>query len=1050
MYIQHLDLSNFGPFTHTYLDFTTPNNSNAGLHIVYGLNEAGKSSALRGLIALLYGFENKTSDNFLHSNKELSVSGTLLHSDGSKLTIRRRKGTKHTLLDSNGQPLDDSVLNRFVGQIDKHFFQAVFGIDHARLREGGQEILAGGGSIGEALFAAGTGITGLRQLAINLHNEASEIFKPHGKNQTIAVLKQQYDKIRSERDAQTLRGTDWQAHDLELRQAQERVTALNRELTALKIEQTRLERIHQALPHIARRQRLLEVLATLQDAMVLSNDFVTRRTQAADMLEHSTRELAAKEYELATIDSELQRLEINPELLKLRIEIERLSKQSGQLEKDSKDLPALQIRVQEQKRIALNLLKEIRPDLNLTQVEAELSLSKVQRNGIRELGNRYGAIENKLNQVISNKLSAEAELATQHQMLERLGSTQDISAFNLPTLETINMFQDEFIELANSYKLVTERLNTAQTDLSECKRQLAALSLEGEVPTEAILQQARTRRDAGWQLVRRAWLNNNRDVAAEAIYAEKLSLPVAYEHNVKIADELADRLRREATRVQQQAQIQADYAYYQDEIAKFKDKLANIQQQKSNREQDWNKLWANAGVANRSPKEMRDWLQRRDQILIHIGEWERRVRDAEQAAAMANKEMKMWRGQWETAIKNLGLKSDASPNQANIVLEQIDILFQTLKEVADNTKRINDINRNIANYEQAVSELCAHIATDLVAKPALSAVTILHVRLQETHNLIAKQEVLMRQAETARKNLLKIQLQQRNAESRLQACLQEASCESYAALPAIEARSMQRLDVEREYAACRQQLSELSGGKGEIALLEEISNLNMDAVPSEIENIHLKIKELETEREVLNQTIGAKRAILQNFNGRSDAAEKQAELEQILAALRRSGERYLQLQLASIVLEQQIEIYRQQNQTPLLNLASKFFAGITGGAFHSLNTTFTEHDRQVLCGLRSQGNPVMVEGMSDGTRDQLFLALRLARIQTYIEQSEPIPLIMDDILVHYDDIRSTATLQILAKLAERTQVIMFTHHQHLLELINNSVPKTICHVTTLP
>jgi uncharacterized protein YhaN len=77
--------------------------------------------------------------------------------------------------------------------------------------------------------------------------------------------------------------------------------------------------------------------------------------------------------------------------------------------------------------------------------------------------------------------------------------------------------------------------------------------------------------------------------------------------------------------------------------------------------------------------------------------------------------------------------------------------------------------------------------------------------------------------------------------------------------------------------------------------------------------------------------------------------------------------------------------------------------------------------------------------MSDGTRDQLFLALRLASIETYLTFNEPMPLIVDDIMINYDDIRSSQTLKVLAELAQRTQVIIFTHHRHLLDLARTSL-----------
>ena len=66
--------------------------------------------------------------------------------------------------------------------------------------------------------------------------------------------------------------------------------------------------------------------------------------------------------------------------------------------------------------------------------------------------------------------------------------------------------------------------------------------------------------------------------------------------------------------------------------------------------------------------------------------------------------------------------------------------------------------------------------------------------------------------------------------------------------------------------------------------------------------------------------------------------------------------------------------------------------------------------------------------------DQLFLALRLAGIEQHLADREPMPLIIDDVLVNFDDRRAAATLRCIAELSKQTQVLLFTHHHHLVEL----------------
>ena len=136
MKILNLNLPAFGPFTNAELDLSAGNH---GLHIVYGPNEAGKSSSLRAITDLLYGIHSRTPDNFLHPYPRLRIGALLQHSDGSILEIVRRKATKNSLFNGDDStPVDDIELTRLLGDVDRDLFHMMFGIDHERLRRGGE------------------------------------------------------------------------------------------------------------------------------------------------------------------------------------------------------------------------------------------------------------------------------------------------------------------------------------------------------------------------------------------------------------------------------------------------------------------------------------------------------------------------------------------------------------------------------------------------------------------------------------------------------------------------------------------------------------------------------------------------------------------------------------------------------------------------------------------------------------------------------------------------------------------------------------------------
>jgi uncharacterized protein YhaN len=163
------------------------------------------------------------------------------------------------------------------------------------------------------------------------------------------------------------------------------------------------------------------------------------------------------------------------------------------------------------------------------------------------------------------------------------------------------------------------------------------------------------------------------------------------------------------------------------------------------------------------------------------------------------------------------------------------------------------------------------------------------------------------------------------------------------------------------------------------------------------------------------------------------------QAESIAASLKQDASRFIRLRLAAHFLQSQIERFREQNQGPLLEKSGQIFSQITRRAFDGLAAEFNDDDLPVMVGRRANGDNVPVEAMSDGTRDQLYLALRLAAMDRYLEDREPMPLILDDLLITFDNDRTRAILPQLASLARRTQVFLFTHHEHLVELSRETV-----------
>ena len=165
----------------------------------------------------------------------------------------------------------------------------------------------------------------------------------------------------------------------------------------------------------------------------------------------------------------------------------------------------------------------------------------------------------------------------------------------------------------------------------------------------------------------------------------------------------------------------------------------------------------------------------------------------------------------------------------------------------------------------------------------------------------------------------------------------------------------------------------------------------------------------------------------------------------------RDAEEFARLKVASLLLRRTVDHYRQENQNPVLILAEKFFRQLTCGEYQSLKVDFDAKGKSILFGVRSGDGPVDVPStaMSSGTADALYLSLRLASLAHQLSHGTIIPLIVDDCLIQLDDVRAVAAMKAFSELSEQTQVILFTHHRHLIDLADQNLKPGEYHVHRL-
>ena len=1148
MKIARLELKAFGPFTDRTLEL------GPGLHIVYGPNEAGKSSTLRALKAWLFGFPERTHDNFLHANDQLLVGGCLLTEDDRELAFYRRKKRKADLLDPAGNPLAPEILAGFLPIAEQAVFEALYGLSYEDLVRGGEDILAQKGEVGQALFSAGAGISSLRGVLAGLESEAEALFTARGSkreiNEALAAYKETQRIVREA----SLSSRNWQELSNGLNEAQAALQSIEEQHGQKDRRRRQLERIRQLLPQLVRRNALRQQLTELGEVVELPDDFAPRRQEIERTLHTLTHKETVVAAKIAEMQEKITAVSARQPVLEAEEAIEELHQRLGEYRKGREDRPRLEGMRISNKGEAADLLRLVRQDISLEQAESLRAVSG-KRKIIGHLVAKHEGLQQGLGQTEKRLLEIGGELEkidrdlaglplaknttglgqvlrmarksggldadltdkariieekrrTCLQVLERLplwsGNLAEFLILPLPLPETVRKYEAAFNEQTARQRDSQQEWERLHKRLAEVQADIRQRETSGNVPTEEELVLIRTQRDKGWELLRRQWLKGEALAGEDAAFGQDLPLPEAYEKKVTQADTLADRLRHEADRVQTFATLRAEQQSLEGALAEAEDNAAQLTLTYAAMDTEWRSLWQPCAIIPLSPAEMLAWLNaaatlrlsaeelqvkevelerknsEREKIsaallreLAGLGEHtssqskeleplllqvedalerftaieDKRQRLLEKKAALDGEhtltgnektrfteELELWRQEWQEAVGSLGGNRQIHPAEAGDVLENLHNCFARLKETDELRKRIEGIDRDAGRFKEAALALAREIAPPLMGQPTGQIVAQLKALLNQARNDRTLHARYTQETQEATEEQLRLAEETLLARHQLAELCRLAGKVLPEELEAAEKRSAQYRSLADSLGQTEKILFEGAGGLSLADLEAQAAKIDPDALPEEIARLSQKIEqELAPEGKRLSVLIGEKSNQLRQMDGNAKAAEAAEQGAQLLARLRRLAERYIQLKVAGYVLKNETERFRSENQTPVLAIASRYFSELTLGSFAGLLTDEGDQGQPVLVGTRPNGSRVLVARMSSGTRDQLYLALRLASLEWRLASHEPMPFILDDILVNADDARSKAALKILGELAAKTQVILFTHHRRIVD-----------------
>ncbi len=221
------------------------------------------------------------------------------------------------------------------------------------------------------------------------------------------------------------------------------------------------------------------------------------------------------------------------------------------------------------------------------------------------------------------------------------------------------------------------------------------------------------------------------------------------------------------------------------------------------------------------------------------------------------------------------------------------------------------------------------------------------------------------------------------------------------------------------------------------ALLEALRAADPVAREGQLASARSDRERLDAELAECNREIGALRGELRGLEQREPVAQLLATLQEQGAKLRLLVDEYRSVKLQAELLRAYQQRLADSTNSPLLAEAGRFIATLTEGRYTGFAVDESGGERRIEIIFHDPSGDAVhrqLKELSEGTADQVFLALRLAGITMRLRQrrsagGSAVPVVLDDVLMSFDDERTRAALRLLAEIGQEWQIILLTHHE---------------------
>lgn len=1004
----------------------------SGLTLFSGKNESGKSSLLAFIRAILFGFPNRRSKENLYPPLAGGNHGGNLGislDNNEQYIVERYPGPRGGRVEVSGTKGTSQMLSRLLSINDSSLFNNIYAFGLSELQN--FETL-NNDTVGEALYSAGAGLNpqALADLKTFLDKREDDLFKPRGSKTKINRVLSRIAEINKEKKTLSFNLDEYDSTMDNILQLDRDIKTIETEKVHLAIQIKKLEQQSDIFPLWVDLTMLRQRLNKVEKVDSFPMDGIARYDNLKNRLFEITGEYQDKKDSIAGIESKLSGLK-GLGLIEKADKIKNVAQNKGYFDSLEREISSINQEISAAEGRLREKIKGLGSGWNEKRV-CDFNLSIATGEEVRGFRD---TINNRSQEVRSFKDLLDKTLA------EKKESEAALSSLPAPEIKDVNLIKELKVVL-RSLKVIHHEGLLLEKDLSHVSERLAEFYDEKKDIVDKLtaktfflpLWPSILSIAAGLSVV---WLfyyhNRNIENAAgmafffisglilwfihhgmfktknrrkEELDIALLKIEVKIDRHEKSAEETGlkgdniqetitsarTKLLLEKEITEERLEAKGDELLEQESLFKkqqeIKESIARIERQYVEAE----KIYS-------------DTLHQRDELIISWQEW----------------------------LCDHNLDSMLSPDSA---IETLDIIRNSVEAIS----LLQQLRQKRESFEKQKKDFCEQVNRVLAECGREAApddripqtISTLLEDFEKDEQISREREILNNKLGQDKAVFEKLSQQISAIGGEIRELFKAAKADNEKQYrqrgKCFEERQIFIKDIEIQTTNIRR-LAGTSENVDEI--IKEISHIDLSELEGEMARVEAAFKD----RELLLETRKKEHAQLEErvrVMVKDDQLSKlRAEEENLKQELEAFSEEWITARFAKGLLSRSMARFEKERQPGVISEAGEFLKSMTLGRYSTIVAPLGENRIEVV---DNANNRKTIDQLSRGTAEQLYLALRFGFIKEFSKRAEPMPIIMDEILVNFDRERAKATIRGITELSQSQQVFYFTCHPYVVDM----------------